>query len=414
MLQYWATFLFKWVKKILAMKQPFSTGYGFPLYGWSLYRPRGHSFDPRNTEFRLLRCYLKQNEIPQPLRSKSDTILATPIQLPGCKVVHTGHFFGEHLHFTWVDFMSILDPWSIGQKLIRLSTCGSAFKHQQHTAATNALETVCSQDKIHVLGSLSMLNVVSRCVALLAPMLVLLHGDLHDFQFLRFASGSEVCRYGGPCADPLVQATARGVAIRKVSPGSFHAGLGRVKSPNFANVPYIIYYTYQIYIYSRMRNVVLRAFWNWWRRNQFEISSWMCASNIPKFSFSEPHDNVGHPNSLFLPFGSFVSLLLLEPQALCQLPVVDNLLQMPDLQVLQAQYRWWVCLGPGLFRIDDGTWRLICRAQIRIWAFYLGMHTSVHNFYTHGRLWCWTARVGQFHKPAGHAADVSNGHQAMQ
>ena len=70
-----------------------------------------------------------------------------------------------------------------------------------------------------------MLNVVSRCVALLAPMLVLLHGDLHDFQFLRFASGSEVCRYGGPCADPLVQATARGVAIRKVSPGSFHAGL---------------------------------------------------------------------------------------------------------------------------------------------------------------------------------------------
>lgn len=155
---------------------------------------------------------------------------------------------------------------------------------------------------------------------------------------------------------------------------------GRVKSPNFANVPYIIYYTYQIYIYSRMRNIVLRAFWNWWRRNQFEISSWMCASNIPKFSFSEPHDNVGHPNSLFLPFGSFVSLLLLEPQALCQLPVVDNLLQMPDLQVLQAQYRWWVCLGPGLFRIDDGTWRLICRAQIRIWAFYLGMHTSVHNF----------------------------------
>ena len=129
-----------------------------------------------------------------------------------------------------------------------------------------------------------------------------------------------------------------------------------------------------------MRNIVLRAFWNWWRQNQFEISSWMCASNIPKFSSSEPHDNVGHPNSLFLPFGSFVSLLLLEPQALCQLPVVDNLLQMPDLQVLQAQYRWWVCLGPGLFRIDDGTWRLICRAQIRIWAFYLGMHTSVHNF----------------------------------
>ena len=141
-----------------------------------------------------------------------------------------------------------------------------------------------------------------------------------------------------------------------------------------------IYYTDQIYVYSRTRNIVLRAFWNCWRRNQFEISSWMCASNIPKFSSSEPHDNVGHPNSLFLPFGSFVSLLLLEPQALCQLPVVDNLLQMPDLQVLQAQYRWWVCLGPGLFRIDDGTWRLICRAQIRIWAFYLGMHTSVHNF----------------------------------
>lgn len=35
-----------------------------------MYRPRGHSFDPRNTEFRLLRCYLKQNEIPQPLSQK--------------------------------------------------------------------------------------------------------------------------------------------------------------------------------------------------------------------------------------------------------------------------------------------------------------------------------------------------------
>ena len=95
-------------------------------------------------------------------------------------------------------------------------------------AATNALEIVCGQDRIHVLGSLStvntcgfsMLRIVCANVGI-RPV----HGDLHDFQFVRFASGSEVCRYGGPCADPLVEATARGVAIRKVSQGSFHAEL---------------------------------------------------------------------------------------------------------------------------------------------------------------------------------------------
>ncbi len=43
-------------------------------------------FDPRNTEFRLLRCYLKQNEIPQPLSQKVTQFLQHQYS---CRVART-------------------------------------------------------------------------------------------------------------------------------------------------------------------------------------------------------------------------------------------------------------------------------------------------------------------------------------
>lgn len=201
-----------------------------------------------------------------------------------------------------------------------------------------------SQDQIHVLGSLSMLNVVSRCLD--ASHCLRQCWYWYMVTFMTFSFNSWGLRQEARSADmevpvlTLLSKQLQGeLQFARYRKAHFTKGW-RGKVTKLANVPYMYdictYIFIYIYIYSRMKKIVFRAFWNWWRRNQFEISSWICASNIPKFFFSEPHDNVRHPNSLFFPFGSFLSLLLLEPQALCQLPVVDNLLQMPDLQVLQA------------------------------------------------------------------------------
>ncbi len=173
------------------------------------------------------------------------------------------------------------------------------------------------------------IHVVSRCFALFVPMLVFV---LYMVTFMTFNSWG--LRQEARSADMEVPVLT---LLSKQLQGELQ--FARYRKAHFTQSwqgKVAKFRKCSKYGISEWKKAVFKAFWNWWRLNKFDFFKYILyfiilyyiilyyiilyyiilyyiilyiyiyytfiCSNIPKISFSEPHDNVWHPDFFVFPF----------------------------------------------------------------------------------------------------------------